>query len=455
MLSFVMTSRRLTAALALTLLFEAGLFAVLFRHSELGAQTDHAQRLMILGTPAWVLALVLVSKMSPSRRAGALLVLGVSAVFYLIAMTHGPTTSDDDYRYMWDAKVQLSGTDPYRYPPAAPELADLREPSVFGTPDHCLHKFPGGCTSINRPTVRTIYPPVAEAAFTAVRLVSFGGHGNHLPLQIAAALGCLLVGGLLLRARRPLWQVAVWAWCPVTVVEFANNAHIDWLACVLIAFAFVTARRTPAIGALVGAAIAVKLYPALVLPALMRRNWFVAVVATAVVALVYVPHVLAVGADVIGYLPGYLKENQYGSGERLLLLGAVLPSPVDTIVGALLLVGISLWAWLRSSRDDPAGAAVVVVGVAFCVVTPSYGWYAGLLIVLVALTGAIEWLPIVFASSFAYLDHTDHHSQIYVGALAATVLIAAFRHRDNLRRCLRSSSPTTGHLPSSPSIPRR
>ncbi|MEO9138366.1 MAG: glycosyltransferase 87 family protein [Jatrophihabitans sp.] len=450
-----MTSRRLAVALALTLLFEIALFSVLFQHSELGAHTARAQWLMVLGTPAWVLTLVLVSRLRLSRRTGALLILGVSVVFYLIAMTHGPTTSDDDYRYVWDAKVQLSGTDPYRYPPASPQLTDLREPFLFGAPDHCLHQFPGGCTSINRPTVRTIYPPVAEAAFAAMRVASFGGHGGHLPLQIAAALGCLLVSALLLRAGRPVWQAAVWGWCPVTVVEFANNAHIDWLACLLIVFVFVSTKRTAAIGALVGAAIAVKLYPALVLPALMRRNWFVAVVAVAFVALVYVPHVLAVGSDVIGYLPGYLKENQYGSGERLLLLGAVLPSPLDTIVGALLLLGISLWAWLRAPAGEPARAAVLVVGVAFCVVTPSYGWYAGMLIVLVALTGAVEWLPIAFAATFAYLIHTDHDSQIYFVALAATLLIAAFRHRDNLRRCLPSSSPTTGPSPSSPSIPRR
>ena len=62
-----------------------------------------------------------------ARPAAGLLVLGVGAVLQLIAVTHPPSTSDDDYRYMWDAKVQFAGVDPYRYPPAAPQLARLRD----------------------------------------------------------------------------------------------------------------------------------------------------------------------------------------------------------------------------------------------------------------------------------------------------------------------------------------
>ncbi|MDQ2797724.1 MAG: DUF2029 domain-containing protein, partial [Actinomycetota bacterium] len=294
------------------------------------------------------------------------------------------------------------------------------------------YPFPGGCTSINRPTVRTIYPPVAEGAFTAIRVASFGGRGNHLPLQIAALLGSLAIGWLLLRRGRA-WLAAVWAWCPVTITEYANNAHIDWLAVLLVVLAFTVVRRTRWVGVLVGAAIAVKIYPALVLPALMRRNWLVAVVAAVFVAVVYIPHVLAVGADVIGYLPGYLHEEKYGSGGRLVLLGSVLPHPVDTAVGAVLLAAVALWAWLRAPRDRIEQTVTFVVGIAFCVFTPSYGWYAGLLLALVALSGAIEWLPIVFAPTFAYLIHSDHDTLVYLIALVLTIMVAAGRHLDSLR----------------------
>ena len=342
-------------------------------------------------------------------------------------MTHTPTTSDDDFRYAWDAKVQLHGTDPYRYTPSAPQLAPLRESWQFGAPNHCQHAFPGGCTSINRPTVHTIYPPVAEAAFVVLRLVSFGGHGEHLPLQLAAGLGSLAVAWLLLRSAtrrgRP-WLAAVWAWCPVVVTEYANNAHIDWLAVLLVVAAFATpvVRRTGWAAALVGAAIAVKLYPGLVLPSLMRRRPVVAVAsALGVVAVSYVPHVLAVGSGVIGFLPGYLKQEDYGSGQRLLLISKIMPTAAATVVGAVIVAAVGLWAWRRGDPERPEASAVVVVGVTFLVFTPGFGWYSGLLVALVAMSGALEWLPLCFAATLVYLHHPAHASVTY---LVAGLLVA-------------------------------
>src|SRR6202023_1520038 len=119
--------------------------------------------------------------------------------FQLIALTQQPLTSDDDYRYIWDGKVQLAGIDPYRYAPNAPQLAFLREPLLFGTPGHCGHLIPGGCTAINLPSVRTVYPPVAQAVFVFVRIASFGGHGGRLPFQLVAAAGAMSVSWLLSR----------------------------------------------------------------------------------------------------------------------------------------------------------------------------------------------------------------------------------------------------------------
>jgi alpha-1,2-mannosyltransferase len=446
-----MAPTRIAIALAFALATEAVLFAVLLRYTDLTTY-GHAQLLAVTAAPVWLVAVVLFAKLELTPRRAAMVVLGVSALLQLTGLTAQPSSSDDDYRYAWDAKVQLSGTDPYRYPPSAPELAELREPFLFGTPDHCAHAFPGGCTSINRPTVRTIYPPVAEAAFAGIRIASFGGRGGHLPLQIAALLGCLAVGWLLLRRTKP-WLAAVWAWCPVTVVEYANNAHIDWLAVLLVVLAL-SVRGIRAAGVLAGAAIAVKVYPALVLPALMRRSWLVAVAALSFVVLVYIPHLIAVGDAVVGYLPGYLREEQYSSGDRLVLLGAVLPHPADTAVGAVVLAAVALWAWRRGSLEAPARTAVVVVGVAFLVFTPRYGWYAGVLLALVALTGTIEWLPVVFAPTYAYVDHGDHDLLIYATAALLTAAIAAARNADSLRACLRSTSALTARSRSSPSTSR-
>ena len=281
---------------------------------------------------------------------------------------------------------------------------------MFGV-DRCGWKLPGGgCTLINRPTVHTIYPPVAEAAFTAARLVSFARTDGILPMQLLGLLGATTIGLLLARwARRDgraPWTVAVWCWCPVTVVEIASNAHIDWLAVLFVLAGLAAARagRTGLSGGLVGAAIATKLYPALVLVSLVRRApGRVLAAALGVVALSYVLHVAAVGTDVIGFLPSYLKEEQYTNGHRFMLLDLLLPKFLLTPAAVIVMVAVAVWALRHTDPDRPEATAVVVVGAALLVTTPSYAWYALLLLALVALTGRVEWLGVCVLPTVAML----------------------------------------------------
>ena len=453
------------AALAAVLAADVVAYATLIDSSNL----DAARLLEGISALCWVAAFALLARLQFTRRAVAVLVLGGGLVLGVVALTRAPSTSTDEYRYVWDAKVQLAGIDPYRYTPASPALARLRDPSLFGRPDHCEYRFPGGCTSINRPTVHTIYPPVAEGAFTLVRVVSFG-HGGRLPMQIAALLGSLAIGWLLLRwggARGQPWVSAVWMWCPTVLIDLVNNAHVDWLAVLLVVLAYSApvVRRTGWAGALVGAAIATKLYPVLALPSLMRRRPVLAVAsALGVVVLVYIPHVLAVGTAVIGYLPGYLHEENYSSGSRLLLVGWVLPHPFDTVVGGLLVVAVALWAWRRGDPLAPQRSAVVVLGLALLVFTPNYGWYMSLLVALVAMTTAWEWIPLCVAGTFAYLttDIDVKHTSYLAAAVFALVLLLIKRRRsvDSLRACLPTTalpwiSRTTDRSPSSRSTRRR
>jgi hypothetical protein len=425
------TRRLWLTALVALLLAEGAAYAVLLPSHAL----RHNLRLEIIGWTLFLLALVALWRARP-RRMGAL-IIGAGLAFQIIAVLTPPTTSDDDFRYIWDAKVQLSGTDPYRYPPAAPQLEPLREYLFFAPPrSNCPWPVPNACSAINRPTVRTIYPPVAEGAFTALRLVSFGGHGNHLPLQLAAALGSVVVAWLLYRRQRernrPLWTVAIWAWCPVTVIEYGNNAHIDWLA-VLLAVLALTARRAATAGILTGAAIAIKLYPALILPSLLRRRPVVVVgAAVGTVAASYLPHVAAVGAKVIGYLPGYLHEEHYANGRRFLLLPV---GRASAALAVLVLLVVAAWVMRRADPDRPEATAVVLAGAAILVTTPSYGWYTGLLLALIVLSGQLAWLPVALAPGLWYLMHGDLDAPTWAGrlifasALALTVSALVARRR--------------------------
>ena len=410
--------------------------------------------------PLFVLALAALAKSGIDVRRALVGVVAIGALLQVLAMMRPPISSDDAYRYGWDAKVQLAGIDPYSYAPSDPHLERLRSRTLFPpAPGHCAWPLPdGGCSRINRPTVHTVYPPVAEGAFTLGRLLSLARTDTTLPMQVFAALGATAVSWLLAarawRRRRPTWTVAVWAWCPMTVIELGNNAHIDWLAVLLSVLALTvgggivetSAGKRPATiaGALIGAAVATKIYPALIGASLLRRHPLRVLTAAAGVFLLgYVPHVAAVGSGVVGFLPDYVKQENYLSGGRFLVLSLVVPKRIALDVAVVLVVATLLWAVRRSDPRAPENSAVVVFGVVLVVTTPVYSWYALMLLALIALSGRVEWLPMVLGAGLSMVgvllvtDGVRMHLVVYSIAAAITALLllaTAWRSRRARRR---------------------
>jgi glycosyl transferase family 87 len=227
----------------------------------------------------------------------------------------------------------------------------------------------------------------------------------------------LLVG--LGRLRRDVRMAALWSWCPTVVLEAGNSAHVDVLAVAITAAALLalatarTTRRTILGGILLGLAIATKLTPVLAVPALLRRRWFtVAVAASGAFSAVYIPHVLLVGTKVVGFLPGYLQQENYTSGTRYGIIGLFITGPLATGV-ALLILGAVAFAVLQFSHPDrPWQGAVVMTAAALAVATPHYQWYSLLLIMLVALDGRPEWLA--FAAGGYYAAYPALGARYYI-----------------------------------------
>ena len=387
----------------------------------------------------------------PVRAATVLIVAGGLAL-PLAAGFEPPRSSDDLYRYIWDGRVQASGIDPYHYAPADPALAHLRDGYLW--PEHANWCVDGACTLINRPAVHTIYPPVAEAYFTAVHLLPGDRYG---PYQVAAAAIAFAVTVLLVMVLPDPRRAVLWAWCPAVAYEAGSNAHVDVLAAGLTALGLLwlaRGRSRPG-GVVLGLAIATKLTPLLVLPAVVRRRP-VAVVTAAIgaVVAVYLPHVLAVGGDVLGYLPGYLSEEGYATGTRF----ALLPRAWATPLAAAVLVAVAVWVVLRADPDRPWLGAATMTGSALLVTSPTYPWYALLLVVLVALGARVEWLAVAAAGYLAQWAHdiglaTPAGQRIGYGtALLVVVLGLAVRrllqgsHRQR-RRGLDLLQPQVGDQP--------
>jgi hypothetical protein len=355
----------------------------------------------------------------PVKVAVALILAGGIAV-QVAAVSAPPQNSNDLYRYIWDGNVQAAGIDPYAYVPSAKALDGLRNDFLwYPGAEYCVKSsvtLAAGCTRINRPTVPTIYPPVAEAYFLGVHYLP-DASDSSTPIQATTAGIAVLITVLLLFGLRRLGRdmascdprmAALWSWCPTVALEAGNSAHVDVVAVAITLAALLllaTARtrlRTVAGGVLFGLAVATKMTPVLAGPALLRRRW-ITVVASAVSAftIVYIPHLIAVGSKVIGFLPGYLQQEGYDNGTRFGIIGLVAGGRAAIAIAVLVLGVTGLLVLRFADPDRPWRGAVVMTAAALAVATPHYQWYALLLVMLVALDGRPEWLAFAAGGYYA------------------------------------------------------
>jgi hypothetical protein len=359
---------------------------------------------------------------------------------------------------VWDGRVQLAGSSPYSHVPLDDALAKLRDPVLF--PGLSPQKRSGVTgpprvprdaaavealsaddprTKINRPRVPTIYPPVAQAYFAAVALVTPWSAGTF-GLQVAAALLAVVLTGLLAvelrrRGRDPRWA-ALWGWSPIVALEAGSAAHVDILGALLVIAAIVTAgRRRPVLTAvLLGAAASVKLLPLLLLPAFTRRPLRTPFIAVGTFVASYLPHLVAAGTLVLGFLPGYLTQEGFSDGSsRSAILALLLPPATRQPTVALLAVTVACLAVKRTGHEPLAVTCCWLYGTALLLTTPTYPWYGLPLIALAVLAGRLEWLAIPLASYLAYASfgHDARQGLIHLTAAVMVVTAVALRHRSD------------------------
>ena len=399
---------------------------------------------VLLQGAVYLAAVWLVWRAGSSRQ----IVLGIAAIAVLLRIPivlAPPALSTDVYRYVWDGRVMPAGINPYRYVPADPQLAALRDPDIF--------------PNINRAdTAVTIYPPLAEAIFLAVTRVSESATAMKAAMVGFEIITFVLLVDLLTREGLPTGRVVVYAWHPLPLWEFAGSGHIDAALIALVVVALWAARggRGGLAGLLLAGATLTKLYPAVLLPAVYRRwNWTMPAVFAAVIVVAYLPFI-GVGWRVLGFLPGYAAEEGFdagGSGFYLLTLLRQLPglkglSGWVYVVGAaalLVMLGAAL-AFNRNAAHPPFFAAAMLSTMLMVLVSPHYPWYFAWLIVFACFIRSIALLWLTITCMLLYLVPVGFHivrddyrlaiESIIYGPFAALALLDLWYHR---RRTTRSS----------------
>lgn len=411
---------------------------------------DGAPEWLAAAAIAWALfALAVIALRRVPERAAVGIVLIGSLAMGGAGLLGDPNSSTDSARYNWDGIVQNAGISPYAYVPADPALDELRPDWLYPAPVAQADGVPGCvgerisettklgtgailCTALNRPQVPTIYPPLAELYFAAVR-ATVPAEVGYLPFQVAGlllslAISVLLVGALRRRGLNPR-LAALWALCPFVVSEAVTNSHVDVLGALLALGASLLAARGRTVwaGIALGAAAAAKLLPLLLAPALLRRRPLTLIGVTVLTfLLLYVPYLALDGLDVIGYLPGYISEEGYEDGSRFALVGLLVPGALATALVALILAVTAGLVFWHSDPDNPWFGELVLVGVTLLALSPRYPWYALLLIPFVAMTGRWEWLAIALALTFRLAAPPTWAFAVALALALAAVLIGSW-----------------------------
>jgi hypothetical protein len=322
-----------------------------------------------------------------------------------------PGLSRDSWRYLWDARVTLHGFSPYVYAPLDKALVPLRDTVLL--PNSRFRTAP------------TIYPPGAQGVYLLSYLLAgpnlFFLKGIFLVFDMVT---CIALVVLLGRQAMDQRRVILYAWCPLPIIEFAIEGHVDVITLTVTILAVLAATNTSMrgrvlTGFLIGLATLTKIYPILLLVALVpapsdfhlrfaRLSWeqlrgiirynaplFIACFVT--ILLGYLPYLILGHGQVFGYFATYASQQGENAGVvqqfvswlgaryHLTLMNTIsLEHLIDFIfVCAVSLPVFVLRLYNRISRET---AVLLLFGVILSISSHVFPWYT---------TTLLLWVPIL------------------------------------------------------------
>jgi|SRR5580704_3836641 alpha-1,6-mannosyltransferase len=393
--SFPRTSSR--RALFLLLGFGIVLEALYLRIYFIHYLKNHAITFMVLALCAGVIYLVslyALDRTTASRTVYSLLIF-LAIVFRATLWPMEPTLSDDLQRYRWDGKVQAQGWNPYGIAPNDPRLAYLR--------DKNYEIMPGR-------EIRSIYPPATQLIFRLDWKWFPGPTAFKVPFAAADVFVLLILAWIFRQRHDRLFRLAVYAWNPLVIIEFAASGHNDSLALLGIVAGIVLATRYKIFANVpIALAAMAKVFPAVLLPVWIRRagwpekrsGWFAAAIAAATVLLVLLPYWNALGmfrATLAYYEASW--RNYHASLYTVIDWATGGHSRVPALAGILSSWGLSFWlAWKRA---EPARAAYLLIGTILAFGPNGYSWYFTWIVPLLCFFPNPAWLLLTVLQFLSY-----------------------------------------------------
>jgi len=182
-----------------------------------------------------------------------------------------PIQEDDFYRYLWDGGVVTKGLNPYRYAPR-----DIMDNRTGDIPDELVQlgaEVPTILERINYPWLRTIYPPVSQALFALAHMIRpWSLDAWRFVLLVLDLFTLSLLFVVLRRLKFPLIGLVIYWWNPLLIKEIYNSGHMDVLLFPLLLGSFLLTIQGRVVWAsgILGLAVGVKFWPAILLPVVLR-----------------------------------------------------------------------------------------------------------------------------------------------------------------------------------------
>jgi len=408
MLKRVAGSARSQNAVALAGIIALGLlYNALRRLGDLRLYVVETLAIALAAGALYFIALFLLERTATKKegadgRGAFWLILAGAVLFRALLVPLVPTLSDDIYRYRWDGRVQVEGWNPYAVSPNDARLAALR--------DTDWRKMPGRETP-------SIYPPLAEHAFRITYRALPDPVRFKLPFVLAdLAIVFMLAGWVHFTGGRN-WTLAVYAWNPLVIVEFAGSGHNDAsaLACVVAALLLITRwRATPSTLLLTAGALA-KVFPAVLLPVALRRaGWprsvrsWVNAAAAAALAVGAVWRYRDAWAAIFDTLVYYESRWQNYNASLYSLLRWLTSPELAAGVGPGVVAGLAVWAAAR--KMDSTRAAYLLFGATLMLAPNGYSWYFTWIVPLLVFFPNPAWLLLTILQFLSYHVLIDYQA---------------------------------------------
>ncbi|HMD30947.1 MAG TPA: glycosyltransferase family 87 protein [Candidatus Acidoferrales bacterium] len=342
------------------------LFLVLLRLSDLKIHVVETIGVAFAAGIVYLVALYAMER-AGERRAVLWYVLAAAFLFRVTLLPLQPSLSDDVYRYRWDGEIQHAGWNPYTIAPEDRRLAGFRD---------------RWWEHVSNQQMPNIYPPVTELVLRGTAAFSTHPLVFKMPFFLAEGLLVGLLAFWVRRTGRRSFSLAIYAWNPLVVVEFAGSGHNDPLAMLfsIAALLLIIERRTVLSTLALAVAVLAKFFPILLAPLWLRRTgwprsgraWTGLGLSCVLSAAVCWPY-RAAWPGVLDLFQPY-RQHWVNNASLYTLLGWSSGSDDWAWgIGVGVVAGIAVWATLRNV--DPLRAAYLLFGAVPLFSQNAFSWY--------------------------------------------------------------------------------